>query len=488
MHLNYATGGTMSLKQWSLGCLFTITLLFALGSTGDLRSENVFLKDGRIINGAIVGDAAASITVKKADGKNEVIPRGDILRILYTNLKMGKIHVQMRDGGNFEAFIVDEDQDTYTFRKVLLSPDELKVNRSDILFISERNPSGLKGTPDTGSIELSWFPPYNPVKHYLVYHKEKSEGDFRPAVKSRGKSLTLGNLKSNTAYVVKVTAVDNSDEESSPSNVLAVTTKNIRPTPPVDVRYEKGAPGADGKFTATLRWGPGIDPDGTIAGYTVYRFAEKGKKLEAKVTATEYAAPGLADRGRHYFKITSIDDRGDESKNAAAITVGWNILIEANLNYITPLGTFGDMLKPGWGAMMTVGTKNVFFRGFDIGITAGYWSFEGNYRDIESSVMVPALAMARWRYTILDGLWAAPTARIGYSYNTIDYKKRNPSTFALDTVSESAFEPMALGGVDIHWKAWKSLTVSAGASYGAVFEKGETMTLVELHLGAGWVW
>lgn len=478
----------MSLRKLYHGCFFIMALLVAAGGGSDLRSENVFLKDGRIINGSIVGDAAASITVRKSDGKKEVVPRGDILRILYTNLKMGKIHVQMRDGSNFEAFIVDEDQDTYTFRKVLQSPAEMKVNRSDILFISERNPSGLKGTPGTGSIELSWFPPYNPVKHYLVYHREKSEGDFRPAVRIRGKSNTLDNLKSNTAYVVKVTAVDHSGDESSPSNLLTVTTKNIRPTPPGDVRYEKGAPGTDGKFAATLRWNPGADPDGTVAGYAIYRVADKGKQREMKVTATEYTAPGLADRGRHYFEITSIDDRGDESEDAASITVGWNIIVEAHLNYIMPLGTFGDTLKAGRGAMLTVGTKEIFFRGFDLGITAGYWSFEGNYREIESAFIVPALLMARWRFTILNSLWAAPAARAGYGYHQIVYKKRNPSTFALDEEEKSAFEPMALGGLDIFWNPWRSLMLSAGASYGAVFEKSETMTFVEFHFGAGWVW
>ncbi len=182
----------MSLKKRHLSYLFTIALLFALGGTGDLLSENIFLKDGRIINGSITGDAAKSITVRKADGKSEVISRDNILRILYTELAMGKIHVQMRDGSNFEAFIVDEDQKSFTFRKVLLSPDELKVDRSDILFISERNPSGLKGTPDTGSIELSWFPPYNPVKHYLVYHQGKKRGRFPPGAQEPGEEPHSG--------------------------------------------------------------------------------------------------------------------------------------------------------------------------------------------------------------------------------------------------------------------------------------------------------
>jgi hypothetical protein len=79
-------------------------------SIGRAFGENVFLNDGSIINGSIVRENAHTITVKKKNGKSATIPRGQILRILYTELNMGKIHVQMRNGKNFEAYIVDEDQ------------------------------------------------------------------------------------------------------------------------------------------------------------------------------------------------------------------------------------------------------------------------------------------------------------------------------------------------------------------------------------------
>ena len=476
---------TVRHRPWRVIAPALIIAAFA----GEIRAEHIFLKDGSIINGAIVNDAAKSIIVRKADGKTDAIPRDRIMRILYTNLKMGKIHVQMRDGSNFEAFVVDEDQDTYTFRKVLLSPEETKVNRSDILFISERNPSGLKGKPHTGSIELSWFPPYNPVKHYLVYHREKSESDFRPAVMSRGKSLTLENLKSNTTYIVKITAVDNSDDESSPSNVLTVSTKNILPDPPGKITAETTAPGANGKITAQLRWQEARDPDGKITGYTVYRLTDQGKKQEARVPGTEHTIRDLAPDVRNRFEVASVDDRGDESEDTADISVGtyWKPFFEARLNYIVPKGGFSTIMKPGTGGMVTGGIRGLFFREFDLGLTTGLWRFEGNYRDIESALIMPILATARWRIDLIWNISAAPSIYAGYGYERITYARRNAATFALDTENKTSLQPMAMGGVDFIWHALKMLTVNAGLSYGAIFE-GERMDMMEFHLGAGYIW
>ncbi len=473
----------MSLKKRHHCYLFTIALLFALGGTGDLLSENVFLKDGSIIKGSIVKDAATTITVKKDDGKSEVISRDNILRILYTNLKMGKIHVQMRDGSNFEAFVVDEDQDTYTFRKELLSPDELKVNRSDILFISERNPSGLKGTPDTGSIDLSWFPPYNPVKHYLVYHREKSEGDFHPALKSRGKSLTLENLKSNTAYVVKVTAVDNSDEESSPSNVLAVSTKNIRPTPPGDIRYEKGETGADGTFTAYLRWQASIDPDGSVKGYRVFRKREGEYIKLAEPDTTAYSVTGL-EPGLNILGVRAVDDLGDESDIARVSTSAYSLTVAGV--FLLPMGRLSDLYKNGYGVTAVFTAENLLFDRFEPGIEAGYYRFtsahydvDGADRDVKEGYMVPALLRFGYGLGPFFGFSLGPYVAGGVSYNSVTYTNR-----FLVTVTKSALEPAFSAGVSVRYSPWVTWYLYGDCRITAIAEDSP-LYLIALSLGAG---
>ena len=123
--------------------LLTAAMLFA-ASVMPLHAEFIFLKDGSIIDGQIIKDAPASITVRDKEKKVKTIPRNNIMRILYTELKMGKVYIQKRDGESIVAFIVDEDRNTYTIRTNRYKPLEIILKRIDILFIAEKNPSGLK--------------------------------------------------------------------------------------------------------------------------------------------------------------------------------------------------------------------------------------------------------------------------------------------------------------------------------------------------------
>ncbi len=465
-------------------------LLCAFGTHAVLRGEYVFLKDGKILKGTISGETAANITLQKSGGSSrEIIPRENIMRILYTELYMGKVFVQKTDGKGIACYMVDEDRTTYTFRNDINSPTEFTLLRDQVLFIARRNPSGLQGAPSTDSIQLKWLPPYNQVKEYRVYLKGPNDADFRRAAATSGKEYELEGLKSNTSYKMHVTAVAREGDESMPSNEITVTTKNIRPNPPAEITAETTPTGANGKITARFLWQRASDPDGRITGYTVYRLTEQGKKQEARVPGTEYTARNLAPDVRNRFEVASVDDRGDESEDTADISVGtyWKPFFEARLNYIVPKGSFSTIMKPGPGGMVTGGIRGLFFREFDLGLTTGLWRFDGNYRDIDSASIIPILAMARWRIDLIWNISAAPSLYAGYGYERITYAKRNATTFALDTENKTSLQPMAMGGIDFIWSALKMLTVNAGISYGAIFE-GERMDMMEFHLGAGYIW
>ncbi len=477
------------IQKWRYGLAALVVALVFVSGQG--RSEYVFLKDGAIIEGRIIAESAAKVTLQKKDNKREVFARDSIMRILYTQLYMGKVYVQKTDGRGVACYMVDEDQETYTFRSEINSPKEFTLRRDQVLFVARRNPSGLEGKAETDRIRLTWLPPYNQVSEYNIYLKGPKDSAYRKVGSTGSKSYTVRELPSNTAFHIHVTATAREGDESLPSNEITLTTKNIRPNPPGEITVEKGAPGTDGKITATLRWPAATDPDGRISTYTVYRQTDQGKKQEAKVAATEYTARGLVPSVRNRFEVTSTDDRGDESERSSGITIStlWEgFFTGISANYIIPLGKFSDRLKPGYGGTVTIGFAGLFLRGLDFGITTGGWYFEGNYRDIESSLIVPALAMARWRVKIAESFSVAPVVQGGYSYHRLTSKKRNSSTYALDSVTDSSFEPMALGGLDFIWQPRESIMLLAGASYGAVFEKDGAMPLVEIHLGAGFVW
>jgi hypothetical protein len=58
------------------------------------------------------------------------------MRILYTELKMGKVYVQKRNGESIIAYIVNEDRNQFTLRLDLYKPQEFNIKRNDILFIA----------------------------------------------------------------------------------------------------------------------------------------------------------------------------------------------------------------------------------------------------------------------------------------------------------------------------------------------------------------
>lgn len=215
--------------------IITIALMLSACSA---FAEYIFLRDGSIIRGKIVSDSAASIVITDKDNKRQTIPREKIMRILYTDLYLGKIYVQKIDGKNEVCYMVDEDRDTYTFRRELYSPEEFTLRRDQVLFIARGNPTGLEGEAGTDAIDLKWVAPYNPVTKYRIYMKGPGETEFKSAAETKKKNYTFEKLSSNTKFVFYVTAIDSSGNESLPSNELTITTLNIKPGKPLKLRYE----------------------------------------------------------------------------------------------------------------------------------------------------------------------------------------------------------------------------------------------------------
>ena len=110
-----------------------------------LNSGYVFTKDGGIVEGTITSDPAAAVTVRQKDSRARQIPHASNLRILYTEFYMGKVNVQKKDGKNVVCYMADEDRESYTSRKELYNPEELKLRSDHVLFITRGNPSGLDG-------------------------------------------------------------------------------------------------------------------------------------------------------------------------------------------------------------------------------------------------------------------------------------------------------------------------------------------------------
>jgi len=361
---------------------FFIILLFA--ALQPLNAEYIFLKDGSILQGKIISDSSAAVTFRDDKKKVKTIPRKEIMRILYTQLYMGKIYVQKTDGKSIICYMVDEDQETYTFREDLYSPKEFTLKRDQVLFMARGNPSGLQGEPGIDSIDLTWFPPYNPVKKYRMYLKGPGEDKFARVDEFRGKSCTLKNLKSNTKYVVYVTAIDEAGDESLPSNEYAFTTLNIKPDRPVNMRLEKRTVKKTefkkGKKVQVevkkkfMAWDEVKDADGTIKGYNIYLHKDDKEEKIATVKTAEYEIPD--EISVYDLTVTAVDDRNDESpssrvRHPRALKIGVQPF------YFVPQGKLAEMFDPGYGGLVTISFKNFFTLNFEWGVSAGAVSLPG---------------------------------------------------------------------------------------------------------------
>ncbi len=469
------------MKQLIKITIISIFFLFVLLPV--LRAEYVFLKDGSILKCKIESETAASINVRLADGKQMVINPKNVMRVLYTELYMGKIFINKTDGTVIEAYMVDEDQTTYTFRKDLNKPQEFTLKRDEVLFTTRKNPSGLTGTAKSDTIMISWKPPYNPVKEYNIYFKSGNE--YKVHGQTTALNYILKGLKSNTLYAIKVTAVDKEGYESLPSNEIKVTTLNIVPKPPAGVRTSVITESGGKTMTAKLTWKAGFDADGSIKAYHIYQKTEKGFVSAGSSSNTEYEVRNL-DAGRnYYFTVRSVDDKNDESEDSRLVNTlqlkGYDISIKPCL--IFPFGKFKDINKIGYGALISGIKRDILLKGTELGFAFGYWNFSGAENDIEKSYMMPLVLTAGYRFEILYSFYIAPEISMGFSYNSISYKWKSPSyTGTKDKKSKKSMEPIAMAGFSVSYDFADRWTIGAGASYGFIYEKDGSMQFAEASL------
>lgn len=103
-----------------------------------LAAESVFLKDGSIVEGRVVRENDREVQLALSTGGRRSIPRGEILRTVYHEEYKQKRFIYLMSGEMIEGFIVDEDRETYTYRRDLASARENRVARSKVDFISKR--------------------------------------------------------------------------------------------------------------------------------------------------------------------------------------------------------------------------------------------------------------------------------------------------------------------------------------------------------------
>lgn len=469
------------------GMIIPCFILMSIYISGAANAESIFLKDGSIIDGVVVRDAEKNITIKLKDGRMSVIERKKIKRILYTQLYMGKVYIQRFDGVGIEAYMVDEDQTTYTFRKDLYSPEEFTLKRSDVLFIALKNPSGLSGSAGHDFISLKWFAPYNQVKFYNIYLKEKGGKDFINVIRTSDTGHTIKNLKSNKIYKIFVTAVDKNGYESLPSNEINQETKNIQPerVPGISLVKERAA---NKSYDAVISWREARDPDGRISEYRLYEQTEKGYIRLGNTTALSYKIREIPEKSIREFIVRSVDNNGDESSDSRTVSTRESFLIDIGVRplFIKPLGSYGNLFNSGYGSFLGIYMSDAIFKGLSAGIEFGFFYMNGRHKRIGLSYLIPAVLSCSYRYNIRKPLFLEGRISAGYCYNSIKYNALVERTFGESFEEKSSKEHDAISSIELGLSLLlKNTFLGIHTGLGILYQKSGVSGFITAGISAG---
>ena len=150
-------------------CLKIVHILFAVIIWVLLLSpisaaESLFIKDGSIIEGKVLSETDDVIIIKLTNGTQRKIKRLNIIRTLYHNNYKQQVYITMNGGNVVQAYIVDENSESYTYRLDLNSTDEVIVSKTDIESISKRN---------QGDNEVDIVPPDYLEEEYFQVRKDR---------------------------------------------------------------------------------------------------------------------------------------------------------------------------------------------------------------------------------------------------------------------------------------------------------------------------
>lgn len=94
-------------------------------------SQSIFLKNGSIVEGKIVHETDAALTIMLEDEKMS-IPRSAVIRIVYDNEYKQRVSIILMDGRTINGHVVEEGKGFYILRKELISTEELRISKKKV--------------------------------------------------------------------------------------------------------------------------------------------------------------------------------------------------------------------------------------------------------------------------------------------------------------------------------------------------------------------
>ncbi len=461
--------------------LIFVTVLFLSIIPSLANAEFIFKKDGEIVKGSILEETQYYMTIQKKGGVVERINRNIIIRVLFTDLYMGKIYIRLTSGEVIEGYQVDEDRDVYVFRKDINKPAEFTVERKKVMFISRTNPTDLTSEPSIDRILIKWSPPFKPAKLYKVYMREKKKSqDFELIGETDDVIYTLKNLGKSASYEIYVTALSDANEESLPSEKI---TANTLPFAPEDFNItDKLSPDGQ-KVKLTLSWVPVTDVESRVKSYTIYKIDDRERKKLGNTKGSEFITKEFPAEGKHWFAVVAVNDLGTESADLKALyDTGIKICARISGTYLIPSGDLGVITTSGYGGLLdlTLGGKS-----FSAGVETGFLTFDVADNDIKSMSIIPLLGIAEYRLPLFYTVSLRPVIKAGMAYQMVEYLKHDTTDpLITKTISKNRSDAMASVGVNLDLWIEDRFVLSLGTEYSVLFQNSGSMRFMSCTFGA----
>lgn len=447
-----------------------------------LFAEYIILKNGTVIKGKIESSDQSSAVIAETTGEKKILTPDAIDKIITKPLYLEKLIIYKTDKTSFEAYCVDYDQNSYTFRKELKNSDELKIPAGEILYFeSKLAPSGLAPEMKYGAVNLKWSDVNEKIKTYRVYNRKKGDAAYTLSGETDKPEYIIQGLESGTEYEILVRSVTQNGFESFPGKALSLTTVNLPPDRPGAVT-EKFSSGSE----IAITWGASKDKDGIVKGYNVYTKSGSGYEKIGSTDKTEYSYRVKNPLAGAAFMVKAFDDKGLESDGAESGIFSVNYYeVKAEFGYLTASGDLADLFSSGYCGILSFTLNNYYMHGLTFGAETGYYTFskgkEFETFDYQSFYAIPLMVKAGYRYAFMENFFFEPSIGLGYTYAGLEYKDE-----AGGSVSKTEFTPIVKAGVSVSY-VFNNINAGAGVYYTDIIEADAHLSSIMVSLGAGYM-
>lgn len=206
---------------------------------------------------------------------------------------------------------------------------------------------GLKcESAENGAAKISWqaSSSKNADKYVILRGTENSVSSLKELKTSKETNFEDKELANGKTYYYAVVTIGVNGIKSEASEILTVKVKDTQaPSAPANI-----AAAVSGR-KVSLSW-PAVKSD-DIAGYVIYRGESENGNFEplnngAKVAEPNYADSKTSGGKTYYYKISAIDEAGNESEKSAAIKIKTKVMTAVSFNRYSSSGFYGFSFNP----------------------------------------------------------------------------------------------------------------------------------------------